>query len=166
MNIEIERRFLVDPTKLPPLPPPMDIHQGYTSDSPVTRYRIAKQGPDRLCTRTVKGAGLLVREEQETVVSLSEALVGMSQCQWALRKLRYLLRQPEPFAHLKWEVDNFIFGAADSAEQDTSLWLAEVELSSEDEPFDRPDWILCEVTEDPRYTNIELAKTNKRPPSL
>ena len=39
--------------------------------------------------------------------------------------------------------------------------MAEIELSSEDEKFDLPEWILKEVTEDKTYSNVELAKRGK-----
>lgn len=48
-----------------------------------------------------------------------------------------------------WEVDEF-FG------DNQGLVLAEIELSSEDQPFDKPDWIGPEVTGDPRYYNASL----------
>jgi len=50
-----------------------------------------------------------------------------------------------------WEVDEFL---GDNA----GLIVAEIELGSEDEPFDRPQWLGAEVTEDERYYNFNLAK--------
>ncbi|MET0496904.1 MAG: CYTH domain-containing protein [Steroidobacteraceae bacterium] len=50
-----------------------------------------------------------------------------------------------------WEIDEFL---GDNA----GLIVAEIELGSEDEPFDRPDWLGAEVTEDERYYNFNLAK--------
>ena len=37
--------------------------------------------------------------------------------------------------------------------------MAEVELQSEDEPFDKPDFIANEVTGDRRFYNSQLMKT-------
>ena len=54
-------------------------------------------------------------------------------------------------AHL-WEVDEF---EGDNA----PLVVAEIELSREDEAFERPDWIGLEVTEDHRYYNHTLSVT-------
>jgi adenylate cyclase len=34
--------------------------------------------------------------------------------------------------------------------------VAEIELDSEDEQFDIPEWVLEEVTPDPRYYNMNL----------
>jgi len=50
-----------------------------------------------------------------------------------------------------WEIDEFL---GDNA----GLIVAEIELGSEDEPFDRPQWLGAEVTEDERYYNFNLAK--------
>ena len=38
------------------------------------------------------------------------------------------------------------------------LIVAEIELSGEDEAFEKPRWVTDEVTEDGRYTNAALAK--------
>lgn len=50
-----------------------------------------------------------------------------------------------------WEIDEF-FG------ENQGLIVAEVELESEDQNFPRPDWVLEEVTGDPRYFNSNLIK--------
>jgi adenylate cyclase len=49
-----------------------------------------------------------------------------------------------------WEIDEFIGANA-------GLIVAEIELGSEQEHFDRPDWLGLEVTEDERYYNFNLA---------
>jgi adenylate cyclase len=36
--------------------------------------------------------------------------------------------------------------------------VAEIELEREGEAFERPDWALNEVSEDPRYFNAGLSK--------
>ena len=38
------------------------------------------------------------------------------------------------------------------------LIVAEIELESEDEEFEKPEWVTDEVTDDGRYTNAALAK--------
>ena len=50
-----------------------------------------------------------------------------------------------------WEVDEFL-GA------NQGLVVAEIELGSEDEQFDKPDWIGEEVTHDRRYFNSSLVR--------
>ena len=48
-----------------------------------------------------------------------------------------------------WDIDEFLG-------ENTGLVVAEVELESEDQPFDRPEWIGREVTGDPKYYNVNL----------
>jgi CYTH domain-containing protein len=50
-----------------------------------------------------------------------------------------------------WEIDEFLG-------KNKGLIVAEVELESEDQYFSRPDWVLEEVTGDPRYFNSNLIK--------
>jgi len=49
-------------------------------------------------------------------------------------------------------------GTSTSSGENAGLVMAEVELASEDEPFDRPDWAGTEVTDDKRYYNVNLAR--------
>ena len=67
-------------------------------------------------------------------------------CPMQINKYRSRVRHA---GHL-WEVDEF-FGA------NAGLLLAEIELPSEDTPFDMPEWIGREVTADGRFTNAWLA---------
>jgi adenylate cyclase len=50
-----------------------------------------------------------------------------------------------------WEVDEFL-GA------NQGLVVAEIELESEEQQFDKPDWIGDEVTDDRRYFNSSLIR--------
>ena len=50
----------------------------------------------------------------------------------------------------KFEVDEF-------HGENEGLVMAEIELGSPDEPFERPSWLGQEVTEDGRYYNGYLA---------
>jgi adenylate cyclase len=49
-----------------------------------------------------------------------------------------------------WEVDEFLG-------DNEGLVVAEIELKSEDQPFEKPSWIGEEVSADKRYTNANLA---------
>ena len=53
-------------------------------------------------------------------------------------------------AHV-WEVDEFLGANA-------GLVVAEIELRAEDEAFDKPEWIVDEVTDDARYYNSNLVR--------
>ncbi|MFM6402188.1 CYTH domain-containing protein, partial [Planktothrix sp.] len=64
-----------------------------------------------------------------------------------IEKTRYKILMGD----LTWEVDEF-WG------ENQGLILAEVELETEDQNIDIPDWIGEEVTSDPRYYNSNLVK--------
>ena len=63
-------------------------------------------------------------------------------------KTRYRI----PVGEHIWEVDRF-------HGDNQGLVVAEVELDSEDQPFERPPWLGEEVTDDPRYYNSALSRT-------
>jgi adenylate cyclase len=65
----------------------------------------------------------------------------------AVDKVRHLIRVD---GHL-WELDVF-------AGENAGLVMAEIELESEGEAFERPDWLGDDVSEDPRYYNASLAR--------
>ena len=64
-------------------------------------------------------------------------------------KTRYLVKNTDS-KHV-WEIDEF-YGDNDG------LTVAEIELADENEPFDKPEWLGEEVTEDPKYFNSMLMK--------
>jgi adenylate cyclase len=61
------------------------------------------------------------------------------------------IRHHVHFAGLLWELDEFL-GA------NKGLVVAEVELESEDQAFEKPDWVGDEVTDDRRYYNVSLVR--------
>ncbi len=144
MGQEIERKFLVRPELLPELPAPDELFQGYLATEPAVRVRLKTppQGAPRAYL-TIKGAGLLSRAEFEYEIPAADARQLLQMCGRSLQKRRYRIG--------RWEVDHFF---------DRGLWLAEIELAREDEPFDKPAWAGEEVTSDPAYSNVRLAATS------
>lgn len=140
MGIEIERKFLVRAELLPELPPALELRQGYLSVDPVVRVRLVASRDGESAELTIKGAGLLSRAEFNYAIPPADARQLLALCPRKLAKRRHTLD--------RWVIDHF---------PDRGLWLAEIELASEDEPFDRPKWLGQEVTQDPRYTNSNLA---------
>lgn len=69
-------------------------------------------------------------------------------CGLSLSKIRY---EVEYMGHL-WEIDQFINPVFDG------LIIAEIELSSEEEVFEKPSWLGKEVTHDKKYKNARMAK--------
>jgi len=144
--MEIERKFIVN--ALPQLEgiPFCKIEQAYISRSPVIRIRRR----DDAYILTVKGKGLMVREEFELPLTRDEydALAKKADGR-VIKKRRYLI----PYGKHTVELDVFKDDLA-------PLVIAEVEFISEDEAnaFTPPDWFGDEVTSDPRYTNAELSR--------
>ncbi len=100
---------------------------------------------------TIKGASDekgLSRYEFEQKIPLADAEELLKLCEpGAIDKMRNLV----PAGKHTWEIDVF-------HGENEGLILAEIELASEDEPFERPDWIGQEVSGDRRYYNSMLTK--------
>ena len=147
MGTEIERKFLVQ--------------EGAWREAKATRYRqgylsTVKERTVRVRTinnkgyLTIKGitvgASRLEFEYEIPAVDAEELLDSL--CEKPLiDKNRYKV----DYGTFTWEVDEF-FG------ENEGLIVAEVELESENQPFERPEWVTEEVTTDPRYYNANLIK--------
>ena len=149
--MEIERKFLVE--KLPELPAAEAIHieQGYISTDPVIRIRSWNNGEEQRYILTVKGGGMIVREEYELELT-SRQFEGLKEiCSGRfIVKTRYVY----PLENgLKAEVD--VFGGTQQG-----LILAEVEFLSEDgmREFQKPEWFGEDVSQDPRYHNSNMTR--------
>lgn len=154
MGIEIERKFLVvgdawraQATRR------QRMAQGYLNDAASVqagtqqvsvRVRIAGgQAALNLKSREL-GAS---RQEFEYAIPLADAEALLALCVGGVvDKTRHYV---EHGTHL-WEIDEF---HGDNA----GLVVAEIELGSEAEAFDRPSWAGVEVTDQPRYYNLALA---------
>lgn len=149
-HIEIERKFLVkSPEFKDQATGCSHFVQGYITSPPAktVRVRIA----DDKAYLTIKGSGSasgMSRFEWEMEIPGRDALALLGICEGGvIEKDRYYV----PFAGHTFEVDEF-FG------DNEGLVMAEVELSSEDEAFEKPDWLGQEVTGDSRYYNSSLRK--------
>ena len=146
MGTEIERKFLVSGDGWRGNAPGGRIRQGYLSVDPARAVRVRTAG--ERAWLTVKGALTgLSRPEFDYAIPLADARQMLDALcrQPLIDKTRYHIRHGD---HL-WEVDEF-HGANDG------LVIAEVELESETESFARPPWLGPEVSDDPRYFNINL----------
>lgn len=153
MGIEIERKFLVDNShfqfwKIMISVKPLHIRQGYLAqtDSGVIRIRIQ----DEQAFLTLKSATVGVsREEYEYEIPKSDGIKLLGTCDSYLEKYRYVY----PVSNgLKFEIDDFV---------QLDLIIAEIELPSEDTVFDKPEWLLGEVSSDPRYFNNNILERIK-----
>lgn len=148
MGVEIERKFLLSGDDWKSLGEPVFFKQGYLSSNKERVVRVRIEG-DR-AVMTIKGASKgATRGEWEYEIPVADAielLDGLCE-QPLIEKFRRRI----PFAGNVWEVDEFLGVNA-------GLVVAEIELQSEDQQFDKPDWIGAEVTEDLRYLNSNLIK--------
>lgn len=149
MGIEIERKFLVrDESWRHAETGSALLRQGYLSRSDKASVRVRTIG-EADAAITIKSAGTrLVRGEFEYAIPIADALELLALRTGLLIEKR---RHQVPHAGKRWEVDVFAGPLA-------GLVLAELELSHEDEPFERPPWLGEEVTHDPRYFNSALAR--------
>ena len=149
-GLEIERKFLVrnDDYKRQAYASSR-ISQGYICSGHGRTVRVRIR--DSRGYLTIKGpsdtAGLS-RYEFEKEITLDEAQQLMKLCEpGAIDKTRYLVKSG---AHT-FEVDEF-YG------ENAGLVIAEVELQSEDEPFEKPTFVGSEVTGNRRFYNAHLIK--------
>lgn len=147
MNQEIEYKFLVDAAKWEAVdkPEPEAIVQAYLQREKARTVRVRTKGGRGYLT--IKGATTgVTRAEFEYEIPLEEVNEMISTLELpCLQKKRYEIHHGN---HL-WEVDVFE-GKLDG------LIIAEIEVSSEVEAFDIPDWVTENVSFDPQYYNAEL----------
>lgn len=150
-KLEIERKFLVQRDLLPPLEGGAHLVQGYLGTMPTVRVRTEEKAEGRKAYLTIKGEGLVGRDEFEYEIPFedAEALLKLAQSSLVAKKRYRLPVTDQP--GLTWEIDVF---EGDNA----GLVVAEVELPAEDHPFHRPGWLGRDVTEDPAYKNSALAR--------
>jgi len=158
MATEIERKFLLNDHTIFDGLPGKEITQGYLSDSGVVvRVRTIKQW---ICTSdhfygylTIKGSGLVSRDEYEYEIPYEDALEMLDKLAiYTISKTRYEFE----FRGHVFEIDKF-HGALEG------FMMVEVELASEDEVVDLPPWIGKEVSHDPLYSNFSLAELGMPP---
>lgn len=147
MAQEIERKFLVCGSFKEQAISHSRIAQGYICVASGRTVRIRLR--DEKGYLTIKGPSDpngMSRFEWEKEITPDEAKELMKLCLPGLiDKTRYLVKHA---GHI-WEVDEF-YG------ENNGLIMAEIELKSEDEPFEKPNFIGEEVTGDPRYYNSHL----------
>jgi len=149
MAQEIERKFLVVGDFKPFAHKQTRITQGYLSSVPERTVRVRIKGDKGYLT--IKGIGSdsgASRYEWEKEIPVSEAEELMKICEpGVIDKTRYLVKSGDH----TFEVDEF-YG------ENQGLVVAEIELNSEDDAFEKPAWLGEEVTGDVRYFNSMLMK--------
>ena len=149
MANEIERKFLVKGDFKSSAVKETRITQGYLSSVPERTVRVRIKGEKGFLT--IKGIGNAsgaTRYEFEKEISVDEVNELLAICEpGVIDKTRFLVKAGEH----TYEVDEF-YG------QNEGLTVAEVELTSENEAFAKPEWLAQEVTGDAKYYNSMLMK--------
>lgn len=150
MAQEIERKFLVTSADFKKEAfKQTRIVQGYLSSVPERTVRVRVKGDKGYIT--IKGIGSASgasRFEWEKEIPVSDVEELLKICEpGVIDKTRYEVRSG---SHV-FEVDEF-YG------DNQGLVVAEIELSSESDRFDKPAWLGEEVTGDSRYYNSMLMK--------
>ena len=148
MGVEIERKFLVDGDAWRTLGQATLLRQGYLSTDAARTVRVRIDGEQAFLTIKGKSVGAS-RGEWEYPIPVNEAaelLDGLCQQPLVEKVRRRIAIGPHT-----WEVDEFLGANA-------GLVVAEIELASEDEAFEKPDWLGREVTGDARYFNSNLIR--------
>ncbi len=153
MAHEIERKFLLKnddwrqqiQQSIPQI-------QGYlgTSESCSIRVRVSAEQANL----NIKSATLgISRQEYDYSIPLEEAreILAHLCIKPLIEKTRHIVRVG---SHI-WEIDEF-------AGENVGLIVAEVELDSTDESFEKPAWAGEDVSDDPRYYNVCLVKNPYR----
>jgi adenylate cyclase len=144
MGTELERRFLVLPDRLPRLLPGVEFVQGYVAFEPNTvRVRISPKES----WLAVKGPGLLERAEFEYPIPRDDALALLALTDARIVRLRHEIE----YEGNPWVINRMLGRLC-------GLWIAEIELPSRGHEFPRPPWAGQEVTYNPVYSNVWLAR--------
>lgn len=155
MGIEIERKFLLagDGWRAAAVKS-VRMAQGYINDMAALRegrqnasVRVRIAGDAAFLNLKSRELGS-TRQEFDYPIPVADAEALLALCVGGrIDKVRHYVQH----AGHTWEVDEF---AGDNA----GLVVAELELGSADEAFERPAWLGREVTEELRYYNLALAE--------
>jgi adenylate cyclase len=149
MATETERKFLVKGEFRHLAIKQIQITQSYLLKDPYKTIRLRIADDKAFLTiKTPMTLETIARNEWEFQITLHDAIEMLIIClPGKIIKTRYLV----PSGHHTFEVDVF-------HDKNDGLVLAELELESENEHFDIPEWLGEEVTGNPAYYNSNLAK--------
>jgi adenylate cyclase len=150
VGIEIERKFLVHGTPWQAWDAGTAVHlrQGYLCSGSAAVVRVRSMGVRAVLT--IKGEQVgATRAEYEYPIPLEDAREMLDQlCQDSVvEKTRYRVQHEG----VPWVVD--VFDGSNAG-----LVVAEVELEADDQHFSIPAWAGEEVTDEPRYLNVNLSR--------
>lgn len=147
MGREIERKFLVKGSFILDSVREVRIIQAYLSADPLRTIRVRISDDEAFLTiKSQDSDQIHDRKEWEVKIDLTDALEILEIClPGRIEKTRYIV----PVGIHKFEVDVF-------HGKNEGLVVAEVELGSSDEFFEKPEWLGEEVTGKPEFYNSSL----------
>lgn len=146
MALEIERKFLVTSNEWKTIAG-VKFSQGYLNRDKNRTVRVRMAGNQGFLT--IKGANSgATRAEYEYEIPLADAQSLLDMCE---RPIIQKVRRIYECQGFKWEIDEFEC-------ENAGLIVAEIELSDENQAFEKPSWVGEEVTYDARYFNSNLAQ--------
>ena len=147
-NIEIERKYLVKSDAWKENSQGVLYRQGYLSIEPERTVRVRLEGEaGKITIKSKKQNGSGDEFEYDIPGDDAAYLIDHLCLKPIIEKLRYKIS----FRGNIWEIDEFLG-------ENLGLILAEIELDSPEQKFEKPDWIGEDVTEDPKYKNASLVK--------
>lgn len=150
MTVEIERKFLVKSDAFKKeASMSYIIRQGFLNSHKERTVRVRlKEEKGYLTIKGKSSKDGLSRFEWEKEITRKEAKNLLELCEESIiDKKRYEVK----YGNHTFEVDEF-YGDNDG------LIIAEIELQSKDENFEKPSWLGKEVTGDMKYYNSKLSK--------
>ncbi|OGR12413.1 MAG: adenylate cyclase [Desulfobacterales bacterium RIFOXYA12_FULL_46_15] len=146
MGVEIERKFLLKGDRWRSLGHPVRYCQGYLNRSKERTVRVRMEGEKGyLAIKGISRGVKRIEYEYEIPEADCRAMLNGLVEKPVIEKNRTRIE----YKGMVFEIDEF-FG------ENQGLIIAEVELESEDQTIELPDWIGREVTHDPRYYNSNL----------
>ena len=151
-EIEIERKFLVDKSKLPEkYDKKYLIKQGYLINNKNFVVRIRQKNNNYILTIKIRTNNNMKRIEKEENITKKEFDILWEKINKKIEKTRKIILNKDG---TKWEIDFF----KNLKEPHEKLILAEIELKKTNQKFKIPKWITREVTNNPEYYNNNLIK--------
>lgn len=160
MAKEIERKFLIDQAKLARNPEGeilsiSSIWQGYLVDHNNHVVRVRKESSqtqnEHKAYLTYKGPNKgIERTEVEVRIPMLLADILFAKCDKILHKTRKVLKAR--MDNTLWEIDYF----HNLTGEYKDLIIAEVELEDTSEQVYAPNWLVGDVSHDPKYYNSSL----------
>jgi len=147
MGKEIERKFLIKGDTWRSLAEGTKYRQGYLNSAKERVVRVRTINDKGFLTiKGITTGATRMEFEYEIPVADADTMLDDLCERYLIEKKRYKIEH----RGFIWEVDEF-FG------ENQGLIVAEVELESEDQSYEKPEWIGEEVTGDPKYFNSNLA---------